>query len=173
MKKMILDTNIYEFILKHIARKEIENLRLQSKLIIYGNEVVRKELRAIGKREKINVGKELRSLRIALLTLYDFVTGKHQFETTKEEIILAGKYFVAYRSFGGIKSEKDIQNDFLIVACASLNGLDIVVSEDDKTMASKPAKKAYSLVNGLQKLTTPEFIKFEDFKEKLRGVNLD
>jgi len=41
-----------------------------------------------------------------------------------------------------------IYNDFLIVACACINQIDIVVSEDNKSMLIENARKAYDLVRG-------------------------
>ena len=171
MKKVLLDTNVYEFILKYLKRKEVE--QLTKIFIVYGHEVVRKELRAIGKEKRIPWGVTGRSLRVALLTLYDFMTEKHQYRLTRDAVVLAEKYYVAYRSFGGSKDQHELLNDLMIVACASLKGLDVVVSEDKKTMLAHEEQKAYELANSLENLRTPDFIGFEELQRKLGGVKLD
>ena len=86
---------------------------------------------------------------------------------------LAGKYFIVYKTFGGHAAKKEIENDFKIIACASLNNLDIVVSEDTKTMLSNAAISSYESVNKLFGFKTPQFIKFNEFRDKLRGGKLD
>ncbi len=45
MRRILLDTNIYEFILKEIDREVLHNLVETGKIAIYGNDIVRKELR--------------------------------------------------------------------------------------------------------------------------------
>ena len=55
-------------------------------------------------------------------------------------------------------------NDFLIVACAAINELDIVVSEDNKTMLSEYAIKTYDTVNSLRYHKTPKFIRYDEFR---------
>lgn len=44
----------------------------------------------------------------------------------------------------------------------------IVVSNDEKTMTSKEAKKAYAIVNNKLELRTPTFTKFEEFKQAIK-----
>jgi hypothetical protein len=80
---------------------------------------------------------------------------------------LASKYFIVYKELGGTAKEKDIENDFLIVAAASIKSLDVVVSEDNKTMKDRTAMKSYEIVNKLNGLRTPEFIGYELFKKLL------
>ncbi|MBI2137760.1 hypothetical protein HYU12_04555 [Candidatus Woesearchaeota archaeon] len=173
MKRVMLDTNIYEHILRHFSEGELQSLLGQNFIMLYGNEVVRMELREISTALKITVDKRLRSLRVILLSLYDSLNGKHVCAITNEMEAMAEKYYVAYRMAGGIKPKDKILNDFVIVACAASKNLDIVVSEDAKTMLSPEALSAYRLVNSLDSKRTPDFISFEDFKKALRGVNLD
>lgn len=173
MKRIMLDTNVYEHMLRYFSEAELQSLFRQNLLVFYGNAIVRKELRGISAALKIAVDRRLRSLRIVLLNLYDGLNGEHAYSITVEMEVLAEKYFVAYRMAGGIKSKNEVLDDFTIVACASSKNLDVVVSEDAKTMLSKEALSAYRLVNSLDAKRTPDFISFEDFKELLRGVNLD
>jgi len=55
-------------------------------------------------------------------------------------------------------------NDFLIVACASKNNLDIIVSNDNITMLTENTIKAYKNINKILSLKTPRFIDYKEFK---------
>ena len=173
MKRIMIDTNVYEFILKYVEKPLLETLVLQKQIIVYGNGIIRKELREIPRLKKELVDGQLKSLRNALLQLYDFMVGKHHYQITKQMEELADKYFIVYKTLGGFSTKKEIINDFKIVACASLNNLDIVVSQDIKTMLSDMALKSYKSVNELLGFKTPKFIKFKEFRNNLRGGKLD
>lgn len=68
MKRVLLDTNIYGRIVERQQEERVkESLGNSPDIIVYGFDVVRKELRATSR--KIRFGKK--SVRIALLTLYD------------------------------------------------------------------------------------------------------
>ena len=71
------------------------------------------------------------------------------------------------KTYGGHVSKETLFNDFLIVAVASLKSLDLVCTQDTKTMASEHAQKAYFAINKKNGLRTPEFILLEDFKKKI------
>ena len=58
-------------------------------------------------------------------------------------------------------------NDFLIVAQATISRLDIVVSEDNRTMLSKKSRDVYDKINKEHDLITPNFIGYKEFKNKL------
>ena len=151
--RALLDTNTYEILYK----KQFANLvkLIESNLvIIYGCKIVRDELREIPKSVKVD-GKSYRSV---LLSLYDEFTKNHSFPV--EDLVgdLAEKYWGFYK---GGTSKRKIFPDFLIVAVATLHRLDIVVSADDKTMKSNPAKKAYDKVNLKNGFKTPRFITLE------------
>ncbi|MBI4148332.1 hypothetical protein HY490_03515 [Candidatus Woesearchaeota archaeon] len=88
----------------------------------------------------------------------------HQLPETVKIAETALNYFTVYRELGGTKSKDEIESDFLIVAAASINNLDVVVSEDESTLRSELARKAYLIVNGVQKLRNPEFIGYENLK---------
>jgi len=77
---------------------------------------------------------------------------------------LAKEYYKVYNELEGMRSSDEIMNDMLIVACGSIHELDIVVSEDRKTMSSEKCIKAYRIVNGLRKYKTPDFIGYDKFK---------
>ena len=160
MKRVMIDTNVYEFILKCIERNILENALLQKSIIFYGNNIIRKELRDIPKLKKDMINGKFKGLRSVLLELYDLVVGKHHYQITKQMEELADKYFTVYRTLGGFAFKKEIINDFKIVACASLNNLDILVS-------------SYKTVNEIFGFKTPNLIKFNEFRNILRGGKLD
>ena len=53
---------------------------------------------------------------------------------------------------------KDIENDFLIVASASVASVQTILSLNRKTMASEEMVKVYNLVNPRNKYKTPKFL---------------
>jgi len=165
MKRIMFDTNIYGLIAVDKDRLIVVNSMLESGLIFYGTKINREELRAVPK-DLIVDGK---NLRIDLLTLFDGIVDKHIYTITEEMMEIADNYYKTYSEFGGSKSKKDIINDFVIIACASLHNLDIVVSEDKKSMLTENALKSYRLVNLILKKKTPNFIDYLKFKKMLRG----
>ena len=172
MKRAILDTSVYGRI---IEKNEIEQFRelIKNKIIIYGNQLIRKELRDTPKKIKIPDKEKLRNLRIYLLTLYDEIVKNHSFEITKEMLNLAENYYAVYRELGGNKGKESIIIDFTIIACASIKGMDVVVSDDEKTMLSRNAIRAYKLVNNIKKERTPNFISYKIMKQILRSGNFN
>ena len=106
-------------------------------------------------------------MRIALLNLYDALTKSRELEIKPLANKLALLYYKQYRKNGGSVSWKDIMNDMIIVAEATISKLDIVVSDDNRTMLSPPAKKAYYSVNKEHNFITPDFISYSEFKRKL------
>jgi len=161
MKRVILDTNIYGRIVEKEQEEELSQfLEKRRDIIIYGFDVVRKELRNITNDVRL----EKRLLRLLLLGLYDRLVKSHIYQTTEPIRQLAADYRKTYNELGGKKSEREMLNDFLIVACASIHQLDIVVSEDNKTMLSDEALKAYRIVNNLRKYKTPDFVGYEEFR---------
>jgi len=173
MKRIMIDTNVYEFILKYIERDILENVLLKKSTIFYGSSIIRKELRDIPKLKREMINGKFKGLRHVLLELYDLIVGKHHYQITKQMEELADKYFTVYKEIGGFASKKDIIDDFKIVACASLNKLDILVTEDTKIMISDNSIKSYKSVNQLLGFKTPKFINFKELKNKLRGGKLD
>ena len=167
MKRELLDSNIYGKIIENMDIDYILNKLPNSKIIVYGSDVIRKELRDTPK-EKIMISQNKKiKIRILLLNLYDFIIKNHQLKTTDIVKDIANAYFIAYKKFGGIKAKEDIINDFLIVSTATTNKLDVVYSEDNKTMLGKEAIKSYELVNSIKKLKTPNFKSYEEFKNEI------
>ena len=119
-------------------------------LIVYGFTVVRKELRDTPK----NLVKKGRKFRSTLLKSYDALIQGHDLQLTKPVEALGEEYLTNYT---GDISKKKLRNDFLIVACATLNQLDILVSEDNHSMFSRKAIEAYNKVNSENGLKAPNF----------------
>lgn len=127
---------------------------VKSNLLICGSKIIRKELRDTP--EHVRIGRN--KLRSAMINSYDqLVSSKRNYGTNSILEKIAKEYYTEYR---GNCSWKEIMNDFLIVATASMHGIDIVVSNDEKTMAGKEAIKAYEIVNKKFELFEPRFIKF-------------
>lgn len=165
MERVLLDTNIYGLIAVDKDRLKITDSIIKSGLIVYGTGLNRKELRAVPKYV-IVAG---RNLRVDLLNLFDGVVGNHIYEINQEMEKIANNYYKVYSEFGGSKPESDLINDFIIVACAALHNLDIIVSNDEKSMLSENALRAYKLINSIMKRRTPRFIDYIKFKKILRG----
>ncbi|AJF60061.1 MAG: hypothetical protein QT03_C0001G0565 [archaeon GW2011_AR10] len=152
--RIILDTNIYGLFFEKdesILKKAEET----TKVTIYGFDVVRKELRDTSK--KLKYGN--RNFRGLLLGAYDRVVKKDYYLSPVIENI-AEQY---WREYGGGISKRKMWNDFLIVACSSIHDLDIIVSEDNDSMISRPAVKAYTAVNARNQLREPAFFSIEKF----------
>ena len=166
MKIVILDTNSYGLLAKDVNRfKIVEKIKTNSKLIVYGFKIIRNELRDTPKSLRV----QKKGLRIDLLNLYDGIVEEHILEFNSNVQQMAGSYYKAYREFGGIKPREEILNDFSIVSAATIYNLDIIISNDDKTMLNESALRAYKLINSVIDKRTPKFISYEDFKRLLRG----
>ncbi len=170
-KRILFDTNIYELIAIHTKEEQLKSMKQQ--LVVYGADLIRKELRDIPKNIKIDNSGKSKNLRIELLGLYDFLVGKHQQIITEQMEEVANKYFNTYKILGGAVGKSEILNDFKIIACASMCNLDIVVSEDFRTMFSASAKKSYEIVNAIYGFRAPKFIDFKELLKSFGGVKLD
>ena len=163
--RVLLNTNIYGFVIEYDLDL-IEKITTCNRLAIYGNTVIRNELRDTPKDKKTEAK---RSYRILLLNNFDLLVGKHVIQITKETEKLARAYFREFKRNKGIQRWQKIKNDFIIVASATLKNLDVVASEDNKTMLSKKATDSYQIVNGKHFLRTPTFISYENFKKIVRS----
>ena len=101
--------------------------------------------------------------------MYDKITESHFLST---RLKLQIKYCNHYKNLGGgvYGWDTNIRVDFMIIACASFHGLDIVYSCDNKTMLNKKAKKAYEHINIKENLRSPYFLKYEDLLKKFRNL---
>ena len=166
MKRVILDTNIYGRIVALGEADILRNAILSRKdIVIYGFDVVRNELRRTSKELVIEKETKVwRNLRITLLNLYDSIT-RRDIPHPKKVNEIAENYYNLYRELGGITSYNKLENDFKIVAAASLSSLDIVVSEDNETMLNEHALKCYRIVNQIKNMKLPKFIGYRDFRK--------
>ena len=167
MLRVIFDTNIYGKVLEEKNFEEITTkIKDDENFKVYGFQLIRKELRDTPKSEKL--GKL--SKRNLLLTLYDKLTKGKYLKDSIEINRLALKIYNSYREFGGIRNwnKTNIDVDFTIVACASFYKLDIVVSDDSKTLLSKPARKAYKHICVKEGTWQPNFWKFSDLRIRFK-----
>ncbi len=163
IRRVILDTNIYGKLIEEDARtRERIKSRISRSFVVYGTPTIRRELRETPRQIRV----ENKKLRIALLELYDLLV-KHQLDVIKKCRDLAIEYFGEYRKADGLKNWQGMENDFLIVACATVYNLDVIVSEDEASMLSRPALRAYRAVNTRSKFGMPEFLKFGELKKSL------
>lgn len=164
MKRSLFDTSVYgELILDTKSLTKIEKLIYNKSILVYGNKIIRNELRKLSAESRL--GKF--SKRILLLNLYDKLSSEHEIIIGDLIIILAKKYYEEYKRLGGTDSYNIIENDFLIIASASIKELDIVVSHDTKTMLSRLSMNAYKKVNLENGLRNPNFIPYEEYKRRL------
>ncbi len=160
--RVLLDTNIYGLVFTAAENVSLPDLLLGKHFVVCGSAVIRQELRDIPKNVKVKGTK----LRRATLGLYDsFVGEKRNYSVTEFIETLAGRY---NQNYSGTHPFPELRNDFLIVATASLHGVDIVVSNDEKTMASPQAVHAYNIANEKLELHTPTFYRLGDFKSLLK-----
>ena len=171
-KTYILDTNVYGELLIERNREElVAKIKADKVCVVYGVDIIEDELSKTPQEIKYK-GRELRKLLIDL------------FETVSKEIIkftplakyLAEDYFKRYKKLSKTKkyniskekySEGNLKTDFGILATASLNSIDIVVSSDIRTMLSQLSKDVCKYVNDQNKLRTPNLLDYKDFKEEI------
>lgn len=165
MLRVIFDTNIYGKIVEENNFEEIAtSIKNDNNFKVYGFQIIRKELRETPKTSKL--GKFSR--RNLLLNLYDGITGGKYLKDSLQIHKLALKCYNAYRKLGGIKNwdKTNIDVDFTIVACGMFYKLDIVVSDDSKTMLSKYALKAFKHISIKEALRQPIFWKYSDLRTR-------
>lgn len=165
MKRLLLDTNIYGLLMAdkefHLLHSKIESNK--NSLKIYGLDLVRNELKGAPRKKIKGV-----NIQASLLRAYSsFISKEYLFENRFEDI--AEKYYAHYKVLGGSLSKNLLINDFVIVACASVKDIDIVASEDNATMLSELALKAYKMVNEREGIPFPKFIGYGGFKKLLLG----
>ena len=164
MKRELLDSNIYGKIIEKMDVDLVLNNLPQSGIIVYGLPIIRKELRDTPREIRVQGA----NLRNYLLRIYDKIIGNHTLKIDNYTEMLAEAYFITYKEIGGHISKADMAKDFAIVASATLNNLDIVVSNDNKTMLSEKALKSYRIVNQIKKLKSPRFLNYEEFKKEIK-----
>ncbi|MBI5389813.1 hypothetical protein HZB01_05545 [Candidatus Woesearchaeota archaeon] len=171
MKRLLLDSSVYgELILDEKTLGLLITLYAKHEVVLYGNNVIRQELKDTPKKVK----QDNKSKKMLLLQLYDSFIRKqnHNIPLGHLAEVLAQEYFKVYKLEAGSLSFEELVHDFLIVASASLKELDIVVSHDEKSLLSPPSLAAYKQVNQCNGLRNPQFYKYNAFKKVLNFVNL-
>lgn len=161
-KRILLDTNVYGKIMDLPNSLEFASMINKSQFTVCGSTVIREELRDIPKKKII---KNVKLRKLALEIYDDVVDEKRNYSVTELVKTLAQEY---NKNYLGTRSWKELEKDFLIVATASLHATDLVVSNDEKTLTSQDAIKAYQISNKKFELLTPRFIKFEEFKDFIK-----
>jgi len=147
---VMFDTSVYSHLaITHRALRQ--KIFDSDNLKIYGCDVVRKELRQTPPGKKVWT----RKLRILMLNDYDVLIGRHGAMAGDLASYLATEYS---KEYGGKAPEGKMRNDFLIVAAASLKGIEHICTEDFSTMASGDAIKSYAAVNERNGVKTPKFV---------------
>ena len=95
-----------------------------------------------------------------MLRIYDELTEDHDYQLEDVVENLAEQYWEEYQ--GGI-SKRKLMNDFLIVAISSVHNLDVVLSQDNNSMKSGHAIRAYLKVNNVNGFRTPSFYSLKEF----------
>lgn len=159
--RVLFDTNIYGRFFEDKDGIELaENIQSKRPFVIHDYKPIRNELRGISPNEKI----KSKSFRIAILDLYDKLVSGNTIGDEKAIILLAEEYYGEYAKLNGRISKEKLFTDFKIVACASLHNMDVVYSEDEKSLRCKEAIQSYDIVNLRKKLRTPSFIGYTTLK---------
>ncbi len=148
-----MDANIYGKIIDdtNISEDLSESIRRDNEFQVHNFRVVRNELRKIPE----------------LIELYDKITTNRIITVNDEIEKLASGYYSEYKKNGGVQTDnQNFMNDLLIVACASIKGFDIIVSDDEKTMKNPIAIDSYDKINLLRNLRTPTFISYKNLRHK-------
>ena len=165
MLRLIFDTNIYSSIAKDKdINKIVEKIKDEKEIKVYGYKIIKDEIKDIPKSIKY----EKHKLRTFLINLYYDII-KEQYPESQNIKRLAEIYYKEFKKLGGKRSFNDLKNDFKIVACASIHKLDLIVSEDEKTLKGNIALKTYEEVNSRNSLRTPYFYSYKDLKKKIIG----
>lgn len=166
MKRVIFDTSVYgKLVEDDIIRGNFEKKFERGEYVVYGNSVIRKELRDTPKSIIFNDKK----LRLLLLVLYDSFVKKKNHDLNMNPLIekLSKDYFLQYKRQKGSSSKEEMKNDFIIIATATIYQLDVIVSNDEKTMLSQICLAVYKTVNHRYGLKNPVFKLYSTFKKEL------
>ena len=154
MLRVLFDTNIYARLAVDKNAELIAGRLLNDKeFIVYGFLPIRKELRDTPKALMLGRLKQ----RNLLLTLYDRLTKSRTLSDGNDVKDLANKYYIKSKELGAKLSWIDVKVDFMMVACASINKLDIVVSEDNKMLDDGRTLDSFNMVNDQENLRVPNF----------------
>ena len=168
MKRVILDTNIYGKIIREEETDFVIEHAKKSGFVIYGCDAIRKELRKTAKDKTTHYSGKIEKIRLLLLRLYRLlVEYSREIDVTEEMEEIADAYYVSYKTAGGNRSKDEMMDDFRIVAAATKKKLEVVYSEDNRTMLCDEAKNAYNTVNSIKDEKTPNFKSYGEFKNDI------
>ena len=155
LKRILLDISIYGRLIYEPEVLEKIGEKYKEEFIIYGCSIIRKELKDTPKH--IMHGK--RKTQIELLNVYDsfIIKWNHDLKDNKLVEGLSLDYFSEYKKNKGTFSQDSIKNDFIIIATATIYQLEIIISNDRRTMFSNNAIESYKKVNERYGLADPEF----------------
>lgn len=162
MLRVIFDTNVYGLLILEDTESIKAKILGDKEFIVYGAKIIRDELRDTPKGVKLRNA----SIRNMMLELYDGITQGRRLESSREIELLAFGFYIEYRKVGGIKPWHAISEDFRIVANACMHGMDIIVSEDYRTMTSTRALDAYKTIALKRNLRIPNFLEYKYIKNR-------
>lgn len=166
MRRIIFDTSVYgKLVEDDLVRGKFEKKFENSEYVVYGNSIIRKELRDTPKSTIFRNKK----LRLLLLTLYDSFVKKDNHDLKINPLIerLSEDYFKQYKRQNGVFSKEEMKNDLIIIATATIYQLDVVISNDERTMLSPICLTVYKTVNKRYGLKDPVFKLYSIFKKEL------
>jgi len=182
-KRIIFDTSVYGRLIEDLELANKIGEKIPNEYVIYGNKTIRNELR--------DTPNDLRlwdkSIRILLLKIYDSFVRKEHHDLGCNKLVgtLSEDYFEAYKKESGSLSNQEMKNDLIIIATATIYQLDIVVSDDERSMFSNMSEmqgisehdqkssifdeaiRAYEKVNKEYGMKNPVFKKYTAFKEEV------
>ena len=154
----MLDTCVFELLA--LDENLFSKFDKSTAVSFYGCKVIREQLRDTP-MSKTAGGKKI---RVLMLTVYDKLIGKHILPVSDLASYLAIQYLNEYK---GNQSREKLLDDFIIVAVASIEKLDIVCTDDRRTMASKDAITSYKKVNSKNGLRTPNILTLKEIEKSL------
>ena len=168
----ILDTNVYgELLTERNSVEIIERIRKDKSINIYGLDIIEKELKEtpvevkyqnrLLKEAVLSIYKEIINDQISLFPLARYLASEYYIEF--DRLRNSGKYHKLLSQKIKKYKEADLKVDFQIIAIASLKGIDIVVSTDQRTILSQIAEETYNKINSINKLRTPKLVRYSDF----------
>ena len=166
MKRVLFDTSVYgRLVTDRITLQNVEKRQESCQIVIYGARIIRQELRETPKSTTL----EGKKLRILLLSIYDSLIKKDHHDLSYNKLVgaLSEDYFKAYRRDGGSLPNQEMKNDLIIIATATIYQLDIVVSDDERSMFSDKAIRAYGRINKEYGMKNPIFKTYTNFKKEL------
>ncbi len=162
MLRVVFDTNVYGLLILEDIEAIKARILGDKEFIVYGAKIIRDELRDTPKDVKLRNA----SVRNLMLELYDKITQGRRLESSNEVEKLALGFYIEYRKIGGIRPWHAISEDFRIVANACIHGMDIIVSEDFRTMTSTKAVEAYKRIALECNLRIPNFLEYKYIKNR-------